>query len=354
MPSSAFSAKLARRDLRRSRRRRRRPTRQGAVRRMSLTVAGGDRVALVGDQRLGQVDADADPRWRPAARRGRGAVRPRGAHRDPRSGSPAAAGDRRRPLGDSWEVAAVATSLGVQPLLERRTDELSGGQAKRVALDTSTGRGVRSDPARRAHQPPRPGSDRVARDSDWPTPVRRWCVITHDRHLMDRLTTGEATAAWSSSRWHRLRAPCLRRRSAYAAYLEGRCRAPRAGRRRGVDTTNPGPRASWRGCGRRTGTVDQAKGAVAIGAARSSPDGPSRPGCAATICCSTSGRPASATRWSNCSSVCQSYGSNRVLRGVDLLIEPGARLGVVGPNGSGKSTLLDIVAGRRATGHGRW
>src|SRR5690606_31699185 len=37
-------------------------------------------------------------------------------------------------LGDSWEVAAVATSLGVQPLFDRHTTELSGGQAKRVAL----------------------------------------------------------------------------------------------------------------------------------------------------------------------------------------------------------------------------
>jgi ABC transport system ATP-binding/permease protein len=45
--------------------------------------------------------------------------------------------------------------------------------------------------------------------------------------------------------------------------------------------------------------------------------------------------------------VSQSYGDHAVLRDVDLLIEPGARLGVVGPNGSGKSTLLDVIAGRR-------
>ena len=35
-----------------------------------------------------------------------------------------------------------------------------------------------------------------------------------------------------------------------------------------------------------------------------------------------------------------------VFHGVDLVIEPGARLAVVGPNGSGKTTLLDIIAGR--------
>ena len=44
--------------------------------------------------------------------------------------------------------------------------------------------------------------------------------------------------------------------------------------------------------------------------------------------------------------VSQRYGDQVVFDGVDLLVEPGARLGVVGPNGSGKSTLLDIVAGR--------
>ena len=45
--------------------------------------------------------------------------------------------------------------------------------------------------------------------------------------------------------------------------------------------------------------------------------------------------------------VSQRYGGQTVFEHVDLLIEPGARLGVVGPNGSGKTTLLDVVAGRR-------
>jgi ATP-binding cassette subfamily F protein 3 len=42
----------------------------------------------------------------------------------------------------------------------------------------------------------------------------------------------------------------------------------------------------------------------------------------------------------------KSYGSRTVLDGLDLGIEPGARIGVVGANGSGKSTMLRLLAGQ--------
>ena len=41
----------------------------------------------------------------------------------------------------------------------------------------------------------------------------------------------------------------------------------------------------------------------------------------------------------------KSYGRQRVLEDVSLVIEPGSRVALVGPNGSGKSTLLRIVMG---------
>ncbi|MDR1898618.1 MAG: ABC-F family ATP-binding cassette domain-containing protein [Treponema sp.] len=43
--------------------------------------------------------------------------------------------------------------------------------------------------------------------------------------------------------------------------------------------------------------------------------------------------------------VAKSYGSRRVLSGLDLTVESGERLVVVGPNGAGKTTLLRIIAG---------
>ncbi|MCB0962474.1 MAG: ATP-binding cassette domain-containing protein [Acidimicrobiales bacterium] len=48
------------------------------------------------------------------------------------------------------------------------------------------------------------------------------------------------------------------------------------------------------------------------------------------------------------------YGTDEVLRGVDLQIPPGERLGVVGPSGGGKSTLLQILAGLRTPCEGAY
>jgi ABC-type multidrug transport system ATPase subunit len=41
----------------------------------------------------------------------------------------------------------------------------------------------------------------------------------------------------------------------------------------------------------------------------------------------------------------KAFGDNRVLQGVDLLVQRGERLAIMGPNGIGKSTLLKIVMG---------
>ena len=39
----------------------------------------------------------------------------------------------------------------------------------------------------------------------------------------------------------------------------------------------------------------------------------------------------------------KSYGTHEVLRGVDLLVEPGQILGLLGRNGAGKSTRLIMI-----------
>ena len=43
--------------------------------------------------------------------------------------------------------------------------------------------------------------------------------------------------------------------------------------------------------------------------------------------------------------ITRSHGAHVVLHGVDLVVPPGSRIGLVGPNGAGKSTLLRLLAG---------
>ncbi len=46
------------------------------------------------------------------------------------------------------------------------------------------------------------------------------------------------------------------------------------------------------------------------------------------------------------------YGGRAVLRGLEMDVGPGARIGLVGPNGAGKSTLLRVLAGLEAVDDG--
>ena len=51
-------------------------------------------------------------------------------------------------------------------------------------------------------------------------------------------------------------------------------------------------------------------------------------------------------------SIHMSYGSHKVLKGVDLTVSSGTIVGLVGPNGVGKTTLLHIIAGLIAPDRG--
>jgi branched-chain amino acid transport system ATP-binding protein len=51
--------------------------------------------------------------------------------------------------------------------------------------------------------------------------------------------------------------------------------------------------------------------------------------------------------------VSKSFGSVRVIEGVDLHVNEGEILGVVGPNGAGKTTLMNLIGGSSAPDAGR-
>ena len=48
----------------------------------------------------------------------------------------------------------------------------------------------------------------------------------------------------------------------------------------------------------------------------------------------------------NAQGLVKAFDSKPVLNGVDLVLEPGDRIGILAPNGAGKSTLLDVLTGR--------
>ena len=313
---------------------------------LSVTVATGDRVAIVGINGSGKstlmrLMAGAQTPDQGSVRFGRG-VRIALLDQDPQLPP----GTVAEYLGDSWEVAAVATTLGVQPLLERGTDQLSGGQAKRVAL----ARALVGEFDMIVLDEPTNHLDLEA--IEWleqrlAATRAALVLITHDRHLMDRLTTargeGRVVEIERGKGYIHRAAPGA---SAYATYLEGRAaRHEQAASEEATRKILARRELEWlqRGAPARS-TKPKARLRSANEIVSGGPEAAGVRGSGLLL-------DAGSTRLGNqvieLVDVSQAYGPNVVFHDVSLLIEPGARLGIVGPNGSGKSTLLDIVAGRR-------
>lgn len=48
----------------------------------------------------------------------------------------------------------------------------------------------------------------------------------------------------------------------------------------------------------------------------------------------------------------KSFGKTDIIRGIDMAVKPGERVGIIGPNGAGKSTLFNLISGRMAPSSG--
>ena len=171
-------------------------------------------------------------------------------------------------------------------------------------------------------------------------------VITHDRHLMDRLTTargeGRIVEIERGKGYIHRAVPGA---SAYATYLEGRtARHVRAAGEEATRRILARRELEWlqRGApARSTKPKARLRSANEIVAG-----GPEAAGVRGDDLLLDAGSTRLGNQVIELVDVSQAYGDHVVFHDVNLLIEPGA-VGVVGPNGSGKSTLLDIVAGRR-------
>ncbi len=301
---------------------------------VSLTVSVGDRLGVIGingtgkSTLLGLLAGRTEPE-QGAIRRGRGI---RTVLLDQTDAIPQ--GTVAQVVGGGWEGEAILDRLGMGRHLERATNELSGGETKRVAL------------ARALVDP----GDLLLLDE--PTnhldlDAITWLenhlagyrgglmLVTHDRHLLDRVTNKMLELDRGQSYLHD---------GGYASYLDSVAERQRsADAAEAVRANLARSELAWlrRGAPART-SKPKARIAKAEALLAERPTGPARAGqlhlewetprlgdvvieLADVGIDAPDGRP--------------------LVRNLDLALDPRERLGIVGPNGIGKSTLLDVMAG---------
>ena len=316
---------------------------------LSLTLSDGDRIGVVGLNGCGKstllsfLSGARDPEAG-VVRRGRGTrvgalaqlpLLPVGRVRDVVCDG----------LEDrEWQGDAMLDRLGMASMSDASTDELSGGQRKRVALAALLAREwdalILDEPTNHLDL------DAIAFLEEWLADFPGGLLlVTHDRHVLDRVTNKVLEIDCGHGYIH---VPQNRTAgSGYAAYLAARsereeqavaaeqtrknqARRELAWLRRGAPARSTKPKAR----------VDAAKALIARG-----PEAAAREGDIGLSLGSTR----LGSRGVELHGVDFSWpgdGSRLVLADVNHMFEPGDRVGVVGANGVGKSTLLDLIAGR--------
>jgi ABC transport system ATP-binding/permease protein len=310
--------------------------------RVSVTVSSGDRVGVVGLNGTGKstllrVLAGSDEPEGGEVRRGRGV---RTSVLDQQA--PLPPGTVRDVVGGEWEGEAVLTRLDMGPHLDRRTDQLSGGEARRVALAR-----VLVDPGDLLilDEPTNHlDLDAIAWLEEWLSAHRGGLIlVTHDRHVLDRTTTRILELDRGRAHIHD---------GGYASWLEARAeREEAAAQAESIRQNLARSELAWlrRGAPART-SKPKARIEAATALVEARPEGPARPAeLALEFGTSRLG-----------DVVIELHGADVtapdgriVARGLDLLLDRRERLGIVGPNGAGKTTLLDVMGGDRPLGAGR-
>lgn len=317
---------------------------------LSLTISSGDRLGVVGINGTGKSTllrmlAGVTEPESGTIRRGQGARIVLAGQADDlpdttTRGVVAADVDPER----AWEVDAVLDRLGIAALADRPIRELSGGQRRRITLAralVTVGPGGGTD------------DDQVLLVLDEPTnhldvDAITWLedrldqhrgallLVTHDRHVLDRLTTRILELDRGRGHVHE---------GGYASYLAGRAeREQRAATAEGVRRNLARRELEWL---RRGAPARTSKPKARIAAAEAIVTG------RAEAAARTGDLPLHAETPRLGDQVVELHGVGHrfgdgpwLFENVDLALDPRERLGIVGPNGAGKTTLLEILAGR--------
>jgi ABC transport system ATP-binding/permease protein len=304
---------------------------------LSVTVATGDRLGVVGINGTGKstllrvLAGEIEPESG-EMRRGRSATAAL-LPQDPAL----PAGRVQDAVGPDWEAAAVLDRLGMGDRAGDDTATLSGGEAKRVALARTLVAGadllVLDEPTNHLDV------DAIGWLEDRLASFGGGLVlVTHDRHLLDRVTTRILELDRGRSYIHD---------GGYQGYLEARAR--RGEREATAETTRRNLARRELAWLRRGAPARTRKPRARIAAAEALIGGGREPAARSADLDLHFGTPRLGSKVIELHSVGYTYaGGEPLFAGVDLLIGPGDRIGMVGLNGVGKSTLLDLVAGRRA------
>ena len=333
---------------------------------LSITISTGDRVGVVGLNGCGKstllrvLAGETEPESGQVIR-GRG-VRVSMLDQNPvLPPGPALAA-----VGEGWEAEAVLDRVGMGAFAGADTGSLSGGQAKRVALASTLLEEcdllILDEPTNHLD------IDAIVWLEERLASFRGGLIlVTHDRHVLDRVTTRVLELDRGSSFVHD---------GGYDGYLEGKARREEQAASEEASRRNLARRElAWlrRGAPARTrkakSRVDSATRLIETKAQASARPGSldlgrpevgaadegANPGMKgwgkAAIEKRFPGTPRLGEKVVDLRGVGHRYSGDDqsgpwLFRDVDLLLDRRERLGVVGPNGGGKSTLLDIISGR--------
>jgi ATP-binding cassette subfamily F protein uup len=299
-----------------------------------VTLSDGDRLGVVGINGTGKSTllrllAGVDAPETGVVRRARGS---RVGYLGQRPELPP--GTVRSAVGEGWEASAALERLGMGTLANSDVATLSGGQAKRVALAAVlVGRVellILDEPTNHLDL-----SAIAWLEGRLAAHAGGLVLVTHDRHLLDRVTTRMLELDRGRAYVHE---------GGYSSYLEARAeRDELAAAGEAVRRNLARRELAWlrRGAPART-AKPQARIAAAEALVAARPEGPAR----RSELELGLGTPRLGDKVVELDRASVGYGSGLVLRDVSLALDPRERLGVVGPNGAGKSTLLELIASR--------